>query len=114
MAHCRLCLITQSVALVADQGDNHAVEVEEEHQEVEAQLDERFLRSDPRSALRDSAREPNKTNLLVHVQLAENLGRVQQVLVLVDPITRAFQISRVLRVLWELWESKWVRRTSSR
>lgn len=40
MAHCILGLITQSMALVADQSDNHAVQVEEEHQEVEAQLDE--------------------------------------------------------------------------
>lgn len=102
MAHCRLRLVAQSVALVADQGDNHAVEVEEEHQEVEAQLDERFLGGDRGSALRDSARRPNKTNLLVHVQLAENLGRVQQVLVLVDPVTQTIQISRVCRVLWEL------------
>lgn len=37
------CLITQSVALVTDEGNNHAVEVEEEHQKVEAQLDEGFL-----------------------------------------------------------------------
>ena len=51
---------------VADQGHNHAVQVEEEHQEVETQLDERFL--------------------LVHVQLAEDLSRIQQVLVLVDPV----------------------------
>lgn len=57
-------LFTQSVALITDQGNNHAVEVEEEHEEVEAKLDEGFL--------------------LVHVQLAENLGRIQKVLVLVD------------------------------
>lgn len=44
MAHCIMRLVTQSVAFVADQGDDHAVEVEEEHQEVEAQLDERFLK----------------------------------------------------------------------
>ena len=29
--------------LVADEGDNHAVEVEEEHEQMEAQLDEGFL-----------------------------------------------------------------------
>ena len=29
--------------LVTDKGDDHAVEVEEEHQEVEAQLDKGFL-----------------------------------------------------------------------
>ena len=51
---------------VADQGHNHAVQVEEEHQQVETQLDERLL--------------------LVHVQLAEDLSRIQQVLVLVDPV----------------------------
>lgn len=52
------------MSLIADESHNHAVEVEEEHQEVETQLDERFL--------------------LVHIQLAENLGRIQQVLVVVD------------------------------
>ena len=31
------------VRLVADEGDDHAVQVEEEHQQVETQLDERFL-----------------------------------------------------------------------
>jgi hypothetical protein len=31
------------VRLVADKGDDHAVEVEEEHEQVETQLDERFL-----------------------------------------------------------------------
>lgn len=44
MAHRIMGLVTQSVALVADQSDDHAVEVEEEHQEVEAQFDERFLK----------------------------------------------------------------------
>lgn len=32
-----------SVGLVADEGDNHAVQVEEEHDEVEAELSEGFL-----------------------------------------------------------------------
>lgn len=36
-----------------------------------------------------------RTNLLVYVQLAENLGSVQQVLVLVDPVTS--QVSFLLR-----------------
>ena len=31
------------VGLVANKGDNHAVEVEEEHEQVETQLDKRFL-----------------------------------------------------------------------
>jgi hypothetical protein len=31
------------VRLVADEGDNHAVEVEEKHEQVETELDERFL-----------------------------------------------------------------------
>lgn len=50
--------------LVADEGDDHAVEVEEEHDEVEAELDERFL--------------------LVYVELSENLSGIQKVLVLED------------------------------
>lgn len=32
------------VRFVADEGDDHAVEVKEEHEQVETQLDERFLR----------------------------------------------------------------------
>ena len=43
VAHCMFRLFAKSVALVADKGDDHAVQVEEEHQEVEAQLDERLL-----------------------------------------------------------------------
>lgn len=31
------------VGLVADEGNNHAVEVEEEHEQVKGQLDEGFL-----------------------------------------------------------------------
>jgi hypothetical protein len=31
------------VRLVPDESDDHAVEVEEEHQEMEAEFDERFL-----------------------------------------------------------------------
>lgn len=43
MTHRVRRLVTKSMSLVPDQGDNHAVQVEEEHQEVEAELDERFL-----------------------------------------------------------------------
>lgn len=87
MMHRIFGLFTQSVALIADQGNNHAVEVEEEHEEVEAKLDEGFLKTRVRvshcAAVCDLR---NQTDLLVHVQLAENLGRIQKVLVLVDPI----------------------------
>lgn len=40
MAHCRLRLVAKSVAFVTDQSDDHAVEVEEEHEEMEAEFDE--------------------------------------------------------------------------
>lgn len=87
MMHRIFGLFTQSVALITDQGNNHAVEVEEEHEEVEAKLDEGFLKTRVRvshcAAVCDLR---NQTDLLVHVQLAENLGRIQKVLVLVDPI----------------------------
>ena len=36
-------LFTELMGFVADQSNDHAVQVEEEHQEVETQLDERFL-----------------------------------------------------------------------
>lgn len=99
MAHCMFHLFAKSVAFVADEGDDHAVQVEEEHQEVEAQLDERFLelahgRVSYRAHSR-RARKPMITNLLVHIQLAENLGRIQQVLVVVDPIVPEKNILRL-------------------
>jgi hypothetical protein len=46
MAHRIFGLFKQSVSLITDQSDNHAVEVEEEHQEVETKLDEGFLNVD--------------------------------------------------------------------
>jgi hypothetical protein len=71
------------VRFLLDQGDDHAVlvslsqtrlgnapvEIEEEHYEVEAELDERFL--------------------LMHVKLPEYLSRVEQVLVVEDPARSA-------------------------
>jgi hypothetical protein len=35
--------VARLVRLVADKGNDHAVQVEEEHQQVETQLDEGFL-----------------------------------------------------------------------
>jgi hypothetical protein len=54
--------------LVSDQSDDHGVEVEEEHKQVETKLDERLL--------------------LVHVKLPEDLRGIKQVLVLEDPVRR--------------------------
>jgi hypothetical protein len=51
--------------LVLDQGHNHAVQVEEEHDKVETQLGERFP--------------------LMNIQLAEDLGSIQQVGVVDNP-----------------------------
>ena len=50
---------------VSDERDNHAVEVEEEHEEVEAEFDEGLL--------------------FVHVEFAEDLGGVEEMLVFEDP-----------------------------
>lgn len=36
-------LVRQSVGFVPDQGNNHAVEIEEEHEKVKAEFDKRFL-----------------------------------------------------------------------
>lgn len=52
---------------VSDERDNHGVEVEEEHQQVETQLDERFF--------------------LVHVQFAEDLCCVEKMLVFEDSVS---------------------------
>jgi hypothetical protein len=47
-SHCKaaqFCLVFSPhlVRLVADEGDDHAVEVEEEHEQVETEFDEGFL-----------------------------------------------------------------------
>jgi hypothetical protein len=79
------------VRLITNKGNDHAVEVEEEHQEMEAELDEGLLQ-----ILLDTAHltsEMLTTNPLVDVELAENLGRVQKVLVVEDPKTRLVLIS---------------------
>ena len=57
-------LLPQSMRLVAYQGDDHAVQVEEEHEEVKAEFDEGFF--------------------LVDVEFAEDLGCVEEVLVVED------------------------------
>jgi len=62
-----LCIIGRSrclVGLVPDQGDDHAVEVEKEHDEVETELDEGFL--------------------LVSVERPENFGCVEEMCVIED------------------------------
>jgi hypothetical protein len=61
--------VAQLSPLIPDKSDDHAVEVEEEHKQVEAKLDERLL--------------------LVHVKLPEDLRGVKQVLVLEDPVRRS-------------------------
>ena len=56
--------------LVPDECDNHAIQIEEEHQEVEAEFDERLL--------------------LVHVQLPEDLCSVEEVLIFEDSERRTY------------------------
>lgn len=63
---CHNSLLAHLSPLVPDQSDDHAVEVEEEHKQVETKLDERLL--------------------LVHIKLPEDLRGVKQVLVLKDPV----------------------------
>jgi hypothetical protein len=68
----RRCLLTSGIfgsplihklshlgGLVSDKSNDHAVEVKEEHDQVETQLEERFL--------------------LVDIELAENLSRIEEV-----------------------------------
>lgn len=50
---------------VSDKRDDHAVEVEEEHEQMEAELDERLF--------------------LVDVEFSEDFGRVEEVLIFEDP-----------------------------
>lgn len=72
------------VGLVADEGDNHAVEVEEEHQKMETELDERLLYRPLAVSIPELCSA--KYYLLVNVQLAEDFSCVQKMLVLEDPI----------------------------
>lgn len=60
---------------ISDQSHNHRVEVEEEHQQVESQFDKRLL--------------------LVDIEFAENLGRVEEVVLLHDPIIPTCQYAAV-------------------
>lgn len=64
---------TSLSSLIPNQGDDHRVEVEEEHEQVKAELNERLL--------------------LVHVQLAEDLRRVEEVLVIEYPATSKVDMS---------------------
>jgi hypothetical protein len=85
--------------LISDQSNDHGVEVEEEHKQVEAKLDERLL--------------------LMDVELPEDLRSVEQVLVLEDPVGMMLA-SSVLKIRQQcqyfmLACDLWVwRRTSSR
>jgi hypothetical protein len=87
------------VGFIADKGDDHAVEVEEEHEQVETELDERFLCGVStlcHCAMRIlSCKEAvNRVTgcclyrvsyLLVYVELPEDFRCVQKVLVLKNP-----------------------------
>ena len=63
---------THLTPLVPDKSDDHRVEVEEEHKQVETKLDEGLL--------------------LVHVELPEDLRGVEQVLVLEDPTVASVSV----------------------
>lgn len=66
MLHTLMRLLPQSMRLVPYQRDDHAVQVEEKHDQMKAELDKRFL--------------------FVDVQFTEYLCCVQEVLVIEDPI----------------------------
>ena len=65
------------VGLVSDQGDDHAVQVEEEQDEMEAELRKRFLlRHKSVSSGPNMVSNSASSYLFVHVQLSEDLGRI--------------------------------------
>jgi len=72
------------VRLIADECDNHAIKVEEEHDKMKAELAERFLSSVNTASFWFSDFLSWKTNLLVHVQFPEYLRRIQEMLVIDD------------------------------
>ena len=73
--------------LISYQSHDHAVEVEEEHDEVEAELDERFLHgiSSGYNFLRMGL---DQSNLLVHIEFPEYFRCVQKMLVLKDSVVQ--------------------------
>ena len=83
--HAPVRLVLESMCFVAYQGDDHAVEVEEEHDEVEAEFDEGFLERGGWSAMGIPDCYVQETNLFVDVQFAEYLGCVEEMLVVENP-----------------------------
>ena len=73
------------VRLVLNQGDDHAVQVEEEEHEVEAELGEGFLGSSVSAVLSDLGPALGLAHLLVDVELAEDLGGIQEMRVVDYP-----------------------------
>lgn len=70
-----------------DESDDHAVEVEEEHDQMETKLEEGLL-CRLLEKLRSNDGHVAAPYLLVDVELAEDLGRVEKVSVVDDPRTR--------------------------
>lgn len=75
------------MSFVLDQGNNHAVEVEEEQDEMEAELREGLLWGMVSfcPVYRPCRLDSGVPYLLVHIKLPENLGRVQEMGVVEDP-----------------------------
>ena len=111
MLHAPMRLALESMCFVAYQGDNHAVEVEEEHDEMKAEFDKGFLADGRRLAVvsptimspssrhvepggagrRQKAHKRNdgdETDLFMDIQFAEYLCRVEKMLVVEDPSVR--------------------------
>jgi hypothetical protein len=69
------------VTFVPDEGNDHAVEIEKEHDQVEAELDEGFLVTAVSRLCyafewyEEQNRDP--AYLFVYIQLPENLRRIQ-------------------------------------
>lgn len=81
--------------LIADKRNNHAVEVEEEHDEVEAELEEGLLQYTSVLSYYFSDGTRVAAYLLMHVQLAEDLRGIQQMGVvndLVDIVSQERQV----------------------
>lgn len=98
------------MGLVPDEGDDHAVQIEEEEDQMEAELGERFLNAPPRQppTLRCAC---CSAYLLVDIELSENLGRVKEMGVIDNPTTHvsdllaiAFNDYPLLDVPSEEWQ----------
>lgn len=90
------------VRLIPNQSNNHAVEIEEEHDKVEAELDERFL-VETQFSTKPARPDVACAYLLMHIQLAEDFSRIEQMLAVKDPAKSDWLVPALAVMCGSLW-----------